>query len=250
MTDASGDREGPEHDLVPVPAVGRRFATRRRVRWGDVDRSSHLRLDALARYLQDLANDDTRDAGHDPLAPWVVRRTVVVVHRQPRLGEELDLVTFNGGTGSRWAERRTSVRGERGHVECASLWVFVDPISGRPARLTQAFHDTFDEAAQGRTVGARLTHGPVPDLADRRRWEVRSTDIDPLGHVNNAATWEAIEDELARRGLVADRAELEYHDGIEPADDVELISRIEGDTLALWLTVEGRVRATARLHVG
>jgi len=244
------DRTDDQAELVAVPDVGRRFATNRRVRWGDVDRSSRLRLDALARYLQDLANDDTRDAGHDPLAPWVVRRTVIVVHRRPRLGEQLDLVTFNGGTGSRWAERRTSVRGERGHVECASLWVFVDPISGRPARLTQAFHDTFDEAAQGRTVGARLTHGPVPGDGDRRAWAVRATDIDPLGHVNNAATWEAIEDELARRDLTAGRAELEYHDGIDPADDVELVSRLEGDTLAVWLTVQGRVRATARLNVG
>ena len=64
--------------MVPVPERGRRFTAERPVRWGDTDRHGRLRLDALARFLQDVANDDTRDAGFDPFAPWVVRRTTVV----------------------------------------------------------------------------------------------------------------------------------------------------------------------------
>ena len=33
----------------------------RRVRWGDADERGRLRLDSIARYLQDIGNDDTRD---------------------------------------------------------------------------------------------------------------------------------------------------------------------------------------------
>ena len=51
--------------MVPVPERGRRFTAERPVRWGDTDRHGRLRLDALARFLQDVANDDTRDAGFD-----------------------------------------------------------------------------------------------------------------------------------------------------------------------------------------
>ncbi|HXH57069.1 acyl-ACP thioesterase domain-containing protein [Iamia sp.] len=233
--------------LVPVPDRGRRYSATRRVRWGDVDRRGRLRLDALARYLQDVANDDTRDAGHDPMAPWVVRRTGVRVVSPPTLLEDLTLTTFNGGIGSRWAERRTSITGDRGgHVETASLWIFLDPSTNRPARLTAEFLDTYAEAAMGRTVKARLSHGRPPDGAERRAWPLRSTDHDPLGHVNNAATWAPVEDELDRRGMVPRWAEVEYGDAIGPTDEVELFSTLTAEgTVAMWLVTDGAVRASA-----
>ena len=241
MSDPMADAE-----LVPVPERGRRFTVTRRVRWGDSTVDHRLRLDAVARYLQDVANDDTRDAGHDPRAAWVVRRTVIEVESAPTVGESLTVTTFSGGHGSRWAERRTSIVGDGdGRVEAASLWVFVDPRSGRPARLTAQFHATYDEAADGRQVSARLHHPPPPDTADARPWPLRTTDLDGLGHVNNAATWEAVEDELARRGLRPRRAVLEYHAAIGPDDRVVLRSLADSDSVSVWLEVDDQVRASA-----
>lgn len=233
--------------FVPVPEAGRTFTASRRVRWGDVDRHGRMRLDSLARHLQDVANDDTRDVGHDAMAPWVVRRTTVEVVTPPRLGEVLTLTTFNGGFGSRWAERRTSITGDSGaSVEAASLWIYVDPTTGRPARLTPEFHAAYGEAAGGRKVGARLHHAKPPPDAVGRPWPLRSTDHDPLGHVNNAATWEPVEDELDRLGVVPRWAEIEYGDAIEPADAVEVVSTTDDEgTVAVWLTVAGAVRASA-----
>ena len=39
------------------------YQASRRVRLGDASPRGRLRLDACARYLQDIANDDSRDAG-------------------------------------------------------------------------------------------------------------------------------------------------------------------------------------------
>lgn len=239
-------------EIVPLPPSGRTFTVERRVRWGDTTPRGHLRLDALARFLQDVANDDTRDAGHDPFEPWLVRRTSLVLHRPFVLGEMVSLTTFSGGNGSRWGERRTHVVGDRGgHVESAALWIFFDPVTGRPARLSPQIQATYGEAAAGRTVSARLRHGGLPDVeADvhSRPWPLRSTDLDKLGHVNNAATWAAVEDELTRRGLRVDGfAEIEYPDALELGDEVELRSVHDPDSAALhlWLAVEGKVRASA-----
>lgn len=235
-----------EPELVPAPSSGRTFTTERRVRWGDTDTAGRLRLDAMARYLQDVANDDTRDAGHDPFAPWVVRRTVLATREPIRLGELVALTTFSGGHGSRWAERRTSLVGsEGGLVEAASLWVYLDPITGRPAKLTPEFHATYDEAAGGRTVGSRLRHDAPPAGAEVRPWPLRSTDLDQLGHVNNAATWAAVEDELARRRLVPVLATLEYGDAIDPDAVVALRAAADDGVLSLWLTVAAKVHASA-----
>jgi acyl-ACP thioesterase len=248
------DGAGPPalpHDLVPVPASGRRYRTSRRVRLGDADRHGRLRLDALARLLQDVGNDDFADAGLDPGSPWVARRTVVWSPSWPALGDRVGVTTFCSGLGSRWGERRSSLRSEAGGgiAEVASLWVFLGEDGERPTRLPAWFVETYGEAAGGRTVAARLRHPAPPADARERPWPLRATDLDVLGHVNNAATWQAVEDEAARRDLVPVRAELEYGAALEPTDDVVLRSVDEGSTgFRLWLTVEGTTRASALLE--
>ena len=84
--------------------MGRRFRTTRRVRLADADAAGRLRLDALARLLQDVGNDDFADAGLDPGSPWVARRSVVEADGWPRLGDRLSLVTWCGGLGGRSTE--------------------------------------------------------------------------------------------------------------------------------------------------
>ena len=238
--------------MVAVPGSGRRYRTSRRVRLGDADRHGRLRLDALARLLQDVGNDDFADAGLDPGSPWVARRTLVWAPQWPRLGDRLSVTTFCGGLGSRWAERRTSLRSEEGggHVEVAALWVFLDPAGNRPARLPDWFVATYAETAGGRSVTARLRHPPPTTSADRRPWTIRSTDLDVLHHVNNAATWQSVEDEAVRRGVIPVRAELEYGAAIDPTDDVVLHSAptAEHDGFLLWLVVDDTVRASAAVH--
>jgi acyl-ACP thioesterase len=238
--------------MVPVPLRGRVFRRGRRVRLADVSPKGRLRLDAIARFLQDVSNDDTRDAGLANEMSWVVRRIVIDVHRYPVFGEELDLATFCGGIGGRWAERRVSVTGDRGgHVEAATLWVHLDPATLRPMVLPPEFHELFAESAGGRTVRARLEHDDPPATGgDRRPWPLRFADFDVLGHVNNAAYWFPVEEELARRREVRApmRAELEYRQPIEPGDAVEMITLDDDASLALWLVGPTSVHATARVE--
>ena len=59
----------PQHKTRQAPSVlpesGRRFSVVRKVRLGDVTPKGRLRLDAVARYLQDIATDDSLDGGYD-----------------------------------------------------------------------------------------------------------------------------------------------------------------------------------------
>lgn len=240
---------GPDLPPLAAPAGGRSFTATRRVRWGDADHRGRLRLDGTARYLQDVANDDTRDAGPASSEAWLVRRTIIDVHRPARVGEVLSLTTFCAGLGARWAERRTTLLGdEGGHLESMALWVRFDPDTGRPVRLDDAFLALYEDFTGHRKVGARLQHGPVGAAPDRRPWPLRSTDLDALGHVNNAAMWESVEDELSRHGIRPARAELEHRDAIDPDDEVVLASIVDDGVLRMWLTVGEAVRASAVVH--
>lgn len=220
--------------------TGRRFHTSRRVRLADADPSGRLRLDALARFVQDVGNDDTADAGHDATTPWITRKTTVEVDRWPRIGERLEITTWCGGIGSHYAERRTTLASSTGTVEVAATWVHVDD-RGRPARLPQWFHETYAAAAEGRVIKARLQHPPPPPGAAAQPWPVRWADLDVVGHVNNAAYWEAVEEVAHQRGVIPSFAEVEYSGGIDAGDQVTLL--VEGD--GLWLVVDGSVRGSA-----
>ncbi|MEO1062657.1 MAG: acyl-ACP thioesterase domain-containing protein [Actinomycetota bacterium] len=237
-------------ELVDEPSQGRVFTAPGRVRLGDVTPRGALRLDALARYLQDVANDDAIDAALPGAMFWVVRRAMVEVRRPLRLREAFELRTFCGGIGSRWAERRTSVVGEDGgRIECVVLWVCVDEASMRPARVPPEFAEHYGEAARDRKVRARLQLPDPPDGLTGRSWPLRFVDLDVLDHVNNAAYWAPIEEEIAARGIGRRvRAELEYLTGIDRGDDVTVLTADEGDGFRLWLRSADSVEARAQVR--
>ena len=218
--------------------TGRRYTTTRTIRLGDAGLDGTLRLDALARFLQDVAADDAADVGLRS-ATWVVRRTSIDIAGRPRYGERIELTTFCGGLGSRWAERRTVVVGPTSRIEAASVWVYVDEASGRPAALPPLFLEAYEEAAAGRTVSSRLTL-PAPDerATERRPWPLRPTDFDVLGHVNNSVYWAMVEDEPLADGT----AEMEYRSAIDPGTSVELVSSGRDR----WLVSDAGVHAAAR----
>jgi acyl-ACP thioesterase len=211
-------------EFVPRPVRGRRYGHDRRVRVSDAGPEGVLRLDGLARYLQDVATDDWADAGLSPDEIWVVRRTAVRVAeggRWPALGENVTLTTWCGGTGPAWAERRTDLEVDgRLMVRTVALWVPLDP-SGRPLRIGDDFHAVYGEAAAGRRVSGRVPAAPTLANATTRPWPVRRADLDIIGHVNNAAVWAAVT-EVAGGHVTS--ASLTHHGPLVEGHSVTLVS--------------------------
>jgi acyl-ACP thioesterase len=236
--------------LVPRPSVGRVVLGERRVRLGDVDPTGRARLDALARYLQDMARDDSSSTDLENAMGWVVRRTLIEVRCAPRLEEWLELATWCSGYGGRWAERRTEIRGERGAVvDSSTVWVHVDPATGRPRRLPERFFEIWGEASGHRKISARtsLQSTPAPE-AVASPWTVRLADLDVLGHMNNAAHWAAVEEALRGQEVPGRmRAELEHGVSIEPHHVVELHTHRVDGRVETWLTADDAVASAARI---
>jgi acyl-ACP thioesterase len=204
-------------EMVRRPIEGRTFTGSRRVRLGDCSPGGRLRLDATARYLQDLSDDDTRDVGLSQMT-WVVRRTVIDVHRFPTYLEPLDMVTWCSGLGSRWAERRVDINSpEGGSISSATLWVHLDAATLRPVSTAADFEEVFAPSTQGRSISSRLMLGAPPPELELSPWPVRFTDFDVMDHVNNAIAFVVVEDLLARRrDLRAPlRVEVEYRSSID-----------------------------------
>ena len=206
-------------ELVPAPGVGRRFARTLVPGLADAAPTGRVRLDALARWLQDVAHADVVDAGVGDRAVWVVRRARLQVARWPRFDEPATVATFGSGMGRMWAQRRTTITTEAGGlVEAVALWVHLDPAGGRPVPLTDDELAVYGPSALGREVKARLRHPAAPpDGAPGRPWAFRAAELDLAGHVNNAAYWAALEEELVTaQAPAALDVELEFRTPAQP----------------------------------
>jgi acyl-ACP thioesterase len=237
---------------LPPPERGRTFTGRRRVRLADMDERGRLRLDAVARFLQDVAIEDVSETGWGtPDHLWFIRRIRLVVHEPFLDDREVELVTWCSGLAAIAAGRRWSVSGDAGgRIEVDSVWIHLDPDQ-RPARI-EGF-DVYAEATAGRGVSTRLELTAPGDGAARRGWPLRASDVDLHGHVNNAVYWQAVEDVL-RTGPV-DRygplvAELDYRDPVDLDDPVDLVAAADGDAVSIGFCVGESARAVARVAVG
>jgi acyl-ACP thioesterase len=177
---------------------------------------------------------------------------VLNIARTPRFRDPLRLWTWCSGTGAMWAERRTDIERDGTVVATATgLWVHTDRATGRPAALPQTFDAVWGETAHGRRVRARLQHPPVVAGATREPWALRVTDVDIVGHVNNAAYWAAAEAVITRRGVVhVTAAEIEFRAGILPHETVELALAEHEGGFTLWFVVAEEVRASLSVSFG
>lgn len=211
-------------ELVPEPASGRVFEAAITPAVVDVVGSGRARLDAIARWLQEVAREDLDDAGFGGRGVWIVRRTRISVSAFPRYGERLTLRTFCSGIGRFSAERRTVIRGDSGGAaETVSRWICFDIEGRRPQRFEPDFQAAYAEAAAGRDANVRVRHPDPPPDAPSEPWAFRATDLDIAGHVNNSHYWAPFEQGLLDAEEPASfDGEVEHRDPALPGEAVIL----------------------------
>lgn len=235
-------------EILPPPERGRMYSSAVTPGLADVAPSGRTRLDALARWIQDVSYADMEDAGLAHLAVWVIRKMRISVVRFPRFGERFKLETFCSGLARMWAERRVIITpegGGEGRVEAVTLWVHLDPTGQRPVPLLPVEVDTFSEAASGRRVTARLRHPRPHAVVDQRPWTFRHIDCDLADHVNNSAYLQPLEEELLSEGGPEPErldVEIEFRTPAQPGE--KLVLR---DGRQRWIVGDGETHASILL---
>lgn len=196
MTALAGISEG-EGFAAPRPG-GRIYEALWRVGAGEVTPGGRARLDALASWLERAAFADVADVGLVHCGYWLVRELRLRVARFPRFAEAVKLATFCSARGRVWAQRRTTIAGADGAAaEASATWVFMDPASGRPSSIPDAFLGIYGTAVGARCARPHHRAPAPPPHARRGRWRFGFADLDVVGHVNNAAYWRVVEERLA-----------------------------------------------------
>jgi acyl-CoA thioesterase FadM len=193
--------------LRPDPEVVRGVTIPYRVRFDECGPDGLVRSSALLRYAQDVAWVHSERMGFDRAwyaergLTWVVRAAELAVLEPLALGQVVDVTT--GVTGFRrvWARRRTEGRLPDGRLILwgHTDWVMTDVVRGMPGRVPPEFQAVF-EVPPGAFEPGRVPLPPTPDTAAYHVSRVRPQDLDPMGHVNNAAYPDYLEEALAVAG--------------------------------------------------
>jgi acyl-ACP thioesterase len=243
--------------LSERPTTGTPFQTGWPVRLADTDGDQRLRLDAIARYLQDIGFEhlDAVEDG-DTHRGWVVRRTVIDVLKPIELGEHVTLRRWCSGLSNRWCNMRVQICGSNdGLVETEGFLIHFGTESGVPARMSDRFMAPMLASTNEHRLRwkAALTD-PMPASdqpgVHELPFPLRVADIDWLDHVNNAVYLCALEEILATHTDLMSRphrAVIEYAKPLKAGEQVRLIGRRDGSALDVWFAVADDPRAVSRV---
>lgn len=208
--------------------MSRIFKTKRRVRVGDCDVKANLRIDAIARYLQDVGYDDTNDLGLGDGGIWVARSIEIIATSKrhwPKRNQIVDLETYCGGIGRVVAQRNVNIFNDGIKcIETKTLWVSLDEdanISRVPTWLKEEYSDAVDISSK-RVLKSKPEKTDFDEIVNLD-FPLRQSDLDINNHANNSLGFDALFEASRFLGLEDfSRVYIEYHRPIDIADDTTL----------------------------
>src|ERR1700712_4494685 len=169
-----------DQPLSALPDTGYVYRTSWPVTTSDIDEHLHLRLDGVARYIQEVGAENLVDAGEAEAHPhWIVNRTVIDVIEAIEWPNDVTFRRWCSALSTRWCTMRVQLVGsEGGRIETEGFWIAMNKDTLTPSRVS----DTLTEKFASTTEEHRLKWRPWlenPHDADMiTPFALRRTDID------------------------------------------------------------------------
>ncbi|MGW4534651.1 acyl-[acyl-carrier-protein] thioesterase [Nocardia sp. NPDC004340] len=239
--------------LAPVPGSGHIFDVDRRLSTVDMDENRKMRIDGIARHLQDAGVDHLMHIGSLESHPhWIVRRTVIDVLRPIAWPTRLRVRRWCSGVSPRWCTMRVRIDSEAGGlVDTEGFWIHVNKATMSPSRLTDEFFELMATTTDDHRLRWRQWLDAPAPAADGTRYTFRRADTDHFRHITNTAYWHAVHEFAADApGLTRGphRYILEYNKPIRFGEPLDIHAVDAPGALTLWFTVDQETRAIAQLR--
>jgi len=226
------------------------------VRFGSIDRSDRLTLNAIFQFFQEAAicHAENLNVGREDMLRtgqiWILSRMSVIVDRRPNYFENITVRTWPRGGEKLFAVRDYDIRDKDDVpvVRARSGWIILDVEKRRPIRpqslLSDGIPQNEGENALSSKDGAIAALEERSSLQKAAERQARYTDLDFNGHVNNVRYIQWIEDSLEPSFLEnADkmRLDINYLNEILGGEVIEIMSAgIEDADSAEAFAFEGR----------
>ncbi len=212
------------------------------VRYDECNRFGLLTPASVLRYLQDIAGLHVEYAQLNDNGLWIARRTVMELLQPVPARSALEIETYSLGF--------SRVTGQRGYIgrrldgsgsilndpvlTARTLWDYLD-VSGKPARIPPNYFSYWQSDSRPGHLQKEADWPPLPDSPPYSAGAVvRFSDLDIMGHMNNAAYIELFDNagwailthnqlEISPRNHpIPYYIDIEYLDSALPGDKLEV----------------------------
>ncbi len=170
------------------------YCLKSKVRYSEANSKSELTLHALLNYMQDsstLHSEELGETGAQLLEKnmaWVLSFWQVCIEELPKTSEDICVKTWPYQTKGLFGLRNFCMENAKGDtlVKANSIWVLVDPRTGRPIRITDEVSSHYpDEPKLDMDYCDRKIEVPE-EYEEKEGIVVPKYFIDTNNHVNNA----------------------------------------------------------------
>ncbi len=170
------------------------YQLKSKVRYSEANSKSELTYHALLNYLQDsstLHSEELGESGAQLLEQnmaWILSFWQICIEDMPKSSEDITVSTWPYNTKGLFGLRNFCIENDKGEkiVKANSIWVLIDPRTGRPIRITDEVSSHYpDEPKLEMDYCDRKIN--VPDeFEEKEAIVVPKYFIDTNNHMNNA----------------------------------------------------------------
>ena len=180
------------------------YQLKSKVRYSEADSNSRLTYHGLLNYLQDsstLHSEELGESGaqlYEQNMAWILSFWQICIEEMPKLSENITVSTWPYSTKGLFGQRNFCVDNEEGQrIVCAnSIWVLIDPRTGRPIRITDEVSSHYpDEPKLEMDYCDRKIAIPA-EYEEKEPIQVPKYFIDTNQHMNNGKYVMVAEDYL------------------------------------------------------
>ena len=218
----------------------------------ETDSTYMAKLSFLFQHLQNAAVMHSEKAGYqmDQLIQggqgWVLNKMEMKIIRYPRYAETIDIATWSRGMKGVKAKREflVSANGDT-LIAASSVWIFVDSVHMKIIRIPEDMESNYtihaDIALNENLEKWRAVKDVTMDF--QQNVTTRSSDYDPMGHVNNTVYFDFLETAIQRKLRLPVRishVKMQYIQELDTAINQVHVNLQEVDGKYLFAITDGR----------
>ena len=173
--------------------MSKKYSKSYEIRYQDVDYTLKCKLASIMNFLCDIGNSQSEEVGDtiehlmESGCAWVFYKYDIKINKYPKYRDIITVETQSIGFKKFYAYRGYTIKNSEGEVlvEAVALFFFINIDRRRPARIPEEKYELYGEDKNNPRDVDMEDVEKVEKVTNEKQFQIRYSDIDSNGHVNN-----------------------------------------------------------------